>query len=346
MIDKHIEVVTCDSIGMKETAFGSVNTAQVIYNVIKSKYAHVTFNVAKSVKDLEGIAKRRPDLVVLCAKYLVEESSQAITWLSEFFSLHEIPYTGSNRVTLNFDSDKGAAKRIVLDNHLATAKFFFACPGMILSEAELPLPLPLFVKPMDAANGNGIDQNSLVHDFASYEEKVAEVFSTYNTSVLIEEYLPGREFTVAILDSPLTGERLVSPVEIIVPKNVKGDRILGCLEKLQNGEKLAMVSEPELSSVSELASDVFSALGARDFGRIDIKMDTQGIPHFMEANLVPGMTPKTSYFPLACFYNQQLSYEAVVLRIAELALLRAQAPVLTPPNSVMPPYTRTGKIAA
>jgi D-alanine-D-alanine ligase len=321
-IDRHIEVVTTDTTGMKETAFGSIETCRSVFNVLKRSYAEVRFNEVQSVQDLQRIVDRDPDLVVLCVKYVAGKDTGSKIWLSEYFSQHDVPYTGSNRATLEFDSNKSKAKNALLDKKVATAKFFLAHPGLFTSEGKLPLPLPVFVKPLDAANGNGIDENSLVHDFASYKAKVEEIFIAYGDAALVEEVLPGREYTVVILDDPAHDCRMILPVEIVVPKNVKGDRVLGCREKSSNNETLSTVAEPALAAVSALAKEVFSVLGGRDFGRIDIKMDAVGNPHFIEANLVPGMTPRTSYFPRACNMNRCMSYESVVLKIVEAALSR------------------------
>lgn len=252
---------------------------------------------------------------------------QKKVWLSQFFDKHCVPYSGSSRAVLEYDSDKRKAKNTVRKRGIPTANFFMAVPGAYENANQLPLRLPLFVKPMDAANGNGIDKNSLVHDFESYISKIDEIFAAYGAPVLVEEYLSGREFTVAVLDDVPHSRRLIAPVEIVVPLNGRGDRILGCLEKSLNNEKLEIVNEPEKTLICELVDKVFSALHARDFGRIDIKMDSNNIPHFMEANLVPGMTPETSYFPRAFNYNLGMTYEDVLLKIVELALFRTKVPL-------------------
>ena len=321
-IDRHIAMVTTDTTGMKETAFGSLETCRSLCDALETRYSRVTFNHAETEKDLRAIAARKPDLVVLGVKYIVDVGQHKKIWLSDFFSSYDIAYTGSSRATLEFDSNKSKAKTLLLNKGIATAKFFLSHPGQFLIEQLLPLPLPLFIKPLDAANGNGIDENSLVHDFASYQSKVQEIFTTYGVATLVEQVLPGREFTVAVLDDPVAGTRLISPVEIIAPRNVKGDRVLGFREKSSNREKLLAVSEPTRGAVAALADQVFTELGVCDFGRIDIKMDARGEPHFIEANLVPGMTPGTSYFPRACEINSGMDYEGVVLKIAELALNR------------------------
>lgn len=326
MINKHIEVVTTETAGLKETAFGTVETSRRFYEVLKGEYSDVIFNVARSKQDLVEITQRMPDLAVLCVKYILDADSGEKVWLSEIFSQHAVAYTGSGKKVLQYDSNKSKAKNLVHSKGIATAKFFIGRPGAYLNENQLPIPLPLFVKPMDAANGNGIDENSLVHDFRSYIAKIDEIFSVYGVSALVEEYLSGREFTVSVLDHSTEKERLISPVEIIVPVNIKGDRVLGQLQKAENNETLSNVDEPECSLITDLVDKVFDALGAKHFGRIDVKMDAQGIPNFMEANLVPGMTPNTSYFPRACFHNFGMSYKAVVLRIVENALTGIKLP--------------------
>lgn len=325
-IDCHIEVVTIDTTGMKETGFGSLDTCQSVSEVLKSHYAQVHFNVVKNEADLKRIVDRKPDLVVLCVKYLVDDEQDSKIWLSDYFSQYNITHTGSDRATLEFDSNKSKAKNVLLAKGVATAKFFLARPGLFKTETHLPLSLPLFVKPLDAANGNGIDENSLVHDFASYEAKVEEIFTTYTQPALVETVLPGREFTVAVFNDAAHNHCVALPVEVIAPKNAKGDRVLGYQEKSSNKEELLQVEDPALSAVAAIAKQVFVGLGVRDFGRIDVKMDAQGIPHFIEVNLVPGLTPETSYFPRACDINSKMSYERVVLMIVEVALSRNEFP--------------------
>ena len=215
---------------------------------------------------------------------------------------------------------------------IATAKYFLASPDQYSTEDRLPIPLPVFIKPLDAANGFGIDEHSIARDFETYQRKVAELFILQGTKVLVEEMLPGREFTVAVFDDASNGQRWTMPMEIIPPINKKGDRILGYNEKQENKEELRFVDGPLSTNLNELASKVFTSLGARDFGRIDIKLDVDGEPNFLEINLVPGMTTGSSYFPYACSlsgkYNEKgkgkigMTDTDVANKIVELGLKR------------------------
>ncbi|MDF1687918.1 MAG: hypothetical protein P1U50_14110 [Parvibaculaceae bacterium] len=324
---RHIAIVATNTKNMKETGFGTIETCKSFYDSIKTEYEKVTFHEVSSRSDLRDVVSSKPDLAVLCSKYLTDPDTNKKTWFSDYFTEHAVSFTGSDRHALEFDSSKSKAKTIVKNNGIATADFFLSRPNQFESEDKLPLPLPLFIKPMDAANGNGIDENSMVRDFGSYQKKVAELFAIYRENVLVEEVLPGREFTVAVFDDLQNGLRSIMPVEVIAPENIKGDRILGSASKQKNDEQLRVVAEPTLSAVSELAGKVFSVLGAIDFGRIDIKLDALGNPNFLEANLIPGMTPDSSYFPRACSMHRGekttgMTHSEVALKVVELGLSR------------------------
>ena len=90
--------------------------------------------------------------------------------------------------------------------------------------------------------------------------------------------------------------------------------------------------------VTALAIEAFNALGVRDFGRIDIKTDNHGECYFMEANLVPGMTYGSSYFPEACNLAHEFSYDKVI----ELLLTGGLARVSVIPNMILGADEMTG----
>lgn len=330
----HIAVVATDTSGMKETGLGSLESCKAFYYTLKEKYPHATFHEITSRSSLGLVTQEAPDLVVLCSKYFLEKKSNTHIWFSDYFSEQGVPFTGSDRTALEFDSNKSKAKSVLQKVGIATAQYFLTYPDQYRTEDTLPLRFPVFIKPLDAANGNGVDENSIVREFESYRRKVNDLFSTFNAKVLVEELLPGREFTVAILESQDFGLRRIMPIEIIPPVNSRGDRVLGFEAKQQNEERLQAIEEPTLSLVTHFADKVFTALGARDFGRIDVMLNHLGEPHFLEANLVPGMTPGTSYFPRACSFpyssgesSSSMTYSDVVFKIVELGLVRAQIDV-------------------
>lgn len=305
-----IEIITSPNNELKETGFGSHLACANILKSIEKMGHIVTLTVCTSLNDLDQIVKRKPDLVVLAAKYLPMESGDDV-WFSEYFARNEITFSGSSRETLKYDSDKVLAKSHLNNAGIRTAKYFTAIPEQYQSEADLPFLFPLFLKPIDAANGNGIDDLSFVKNFIEFEAKVLSLYDLYKAPVLVEEYLGGKEFTVAIIKR-YDGEMIISAIEIIAPESTGGLRILGETVKKFDTENLKKIETSNIDNIKDLALAAFYALGIRGFGRIDLKMNDSGQCFFMEANLVPGMNLGSSYFPRACEIANEISYDEVV----------------------------------
>ena len=325
----HIEIITTPNELLKESGFGSLEACNSVLKAIQKMGISVRLNVCRTKDNIDDIVKRRPELVILAVKYIPVKNENNI-WLSDYFSQHGINFTGSTREVLEFDSNKVLAKTHLINRGIQTAYYFIAIPGQYKKESDLPIRFPLFLKPLDAANGNGIDDLSFVTNFTDYESKIASLYNTFNQPILVEEYLNGREFTVAIIKT--RNEKLiVSAVEVIPPTSTNGLRILGAQAKKDDSEKLIKIDDNEIKSrVSALAIDAFNSLGVRDFGRIDIKTNKNGECFFMEANLVPGMTYGSSYFPEACDIAHEFAYDKVIELLLNGGLERASSTI--PPD--------------
>ncbi len=327
-----IEVITTPNEELKETGFGKLIACKSILNSIKKIGYDAKLCICKTVGDLEEVVKRKPNLVILAVKYVSIKNGDDI-WLSDFFSKNEINFSGSSREVLKYDSDKVLAKAYLKTKGIKTANYFTAIPGQYKCEAELPIKYPLFLKPMDAANGNGIDDLSFVTNFQDFENKLKSLYELFNLPVLVEEYLDGQEYTVAVIKTR-NDELLVSAVEIVPEQSTNGLRILGEKAKKDDTEELKKTEDSEvIQRVKKLAVDSYINLGIRDFGRIDIKTNKSGQCYFMEANLVPGMTSGSSYFPRACEIEYELSYDEVVELIIEEGISRVPFTFL--PNNIL-----------
>lgn len=231
-----IEIITSQNSNLKETGFGSLLACADVRLAIESMGHSVVVTLCETLEDLEGVVKRAPDLVVLATKYMPINGQQDV-WFSEFFEKKQITFSGSNRATLRYDSDKVFAKERLTSLGVKTAKYFVAIPDQFKSEAELPIVFPLFLKPLDAANGNGIDDSSLVESFFEYREKVKSLYEIYNQPVLVEEYLCGKEFTVSVILNNRSNA-IMSAIEIMPPESSRGLRILGAVAKKKDTETL------------------------------------------------------------------------------------------------------------
>ena len=334
----HIEIITTPNDALKESGFGSLTACNSVLDAIQKMDYSVRLNVCQSKNDLDDVVKRKPDLVILAVKYIPIKYEDKIQeydiWLSDYFAQHGINFTGSSREILKFDSNKVRAKTHLANKGIKTASYFIAIPEQYKTESDLPISFPLFLKPMDAANGNGIDDSSYVTNFEDYQSKIKSLYDSFNQPVLVEEYLDGREFTVAVIK---TGNKklIVSAVEIIPPTSTHGLRILGAQTKKDDSEKLMEIVDNEVKNrVTALATDAFNSMGVRDFGRIDIKTNNHGECFFMEANLVPGMTCGSSYFPEACNVAHEFAYDKVIELLLAGGLARA--------TSTVPPHIHPG----
>lgn len=333
----HIEIITTPNEALKESGFGSLIACTSFLNAVKRLGHTARLHLCSTKEHLDKIIRIKPDLVIPAVKYIPVEEGDDI-WLSDYFSQNEINFTGSPREVLMFDSNKELAKKHLTLSGIKTASYFLAVPGQYKTENELPLRFPLFLKPSDAANGNGIDDLSYVTSFEEYESKLASLYATFKQAVLVEQYLDGREFTVAVINT-IDDNLSVSAVEVVPPESTNGLRILGAQTKKEDSEILKKIDNSEIrNNVTQLAINAFTALGVRDYGRIDIKTSKEGNCYFMEANLVPGMTFGSSYFPQACNTAHELAYIEVVEQLIAGGLSRAKSNTLlnTPITNSLP----------
>lgn len=329
-----IEIITTPNDTLKESGFGSLTACESVLDAICKLGYKAKITVCKSSRDLDAVVRRRPDLVILAVKYIPLKQADGTLndniWLSKYFAEHNINFTGSTKEVLDFDSNKVLAKVHLNNKGINTARYFLAIPHEYRDESELPLSFPLFIKPLDAANGNGIDDLSYVTDYSGFESKVASLYKLFKQPVLVEEYLDGREFTVAVF-KPVNHALIVSAIEVIPPTSSHGLRILGSKTKIDDSENLIEIVDDEVrNKVKNLAVQAFYTLGIRDYGRIDIKTNNHGECFFMEANLVPGMKQGSSYFPQACDIAHAFSYDKVVELLLSGGLARASTTI--PPH--------------
>ncbi len=332
---KHVEIARTTN--SKFSSMGATS-CQKIVAILSQYYENVGVSIINDLSDLEQLVEDRPDLVFLGLKRLphsgdsVDDSNDDV-WISDYLDQNNITYTGASAHAMKLEFNKEKAKARVRSAGLPTARSFISAPGRHKYAQSLPLPFPLFIKPLNGGCGNGVGDNSVVRTFAEFGDKVELVHINNSSSSLVEQYLNGREFSVAILDADNAGRIQVAPIEIIASKNSRGDRILGSRVKTENNEIVSVIKEPETyNAVSQLAVQVYKVLCGRDLARIDIRMDGDGKLQFLEANFMPA--PGSRYFAGAFELNKGTSYEEVLLSITDTALSRSSnsnvAKLLTP----------------
>ena len=316
----NIEIVTVPK-GIDPTA-NQKNVAIVwnehnILTILSTVYDHVMITEIKTEDDLKQLALRKPDMVFSGVKYF--NFDDKTIWLNDYLEMHGIAYMASGRQALENESDKSKAKLIMKIANIKTADFFITSPGKHATDSSIPIKFPLFIKPVTGGDSRGIDANSVVYDFKSFVAKVLDIMTTQNLPSLVETYLSGKEYSVGIFEDATNGSLTAMPIEITMKENKNGHCILDYDVKRNDVETVIAVKDVKIfKKLSKLAKDSFKALGGKSLGRIDIKMNQQGVPHFMEANLMPGLSK--GYFYRSCLLNLGMGYNEMILRIAKTGL--------------------------
>lgn len=232
---------------------------------------------------------------------------------------YDIPYTFSDPLVLSLTLHKAMTKHVIRDLGIPTPDF---C--VVESEDDIfrvDLPFPLFAKPVAEGTGKGINGSSKI---LSREELVSAcrvLLAEYKQPVLVETFLPGREFTVGIIG---TGEEAtaVAVIEVLLKGNAERDAYT--YVNKENYQQLVeyRLGEDKLAEhAQEVALAAWRGLGCRDAGRIDLRVDHRGIPNFIEVNPLAGLNPTHSDLPILCRLAG-ISFEELIERIMESALKR------------------------
>lgn len=208
---------------------------------------------------------------------------------------YEIPYVFSDAAVLMVALDKGLAKLILQAHNIPTPAFAVVHENADIYSVDLPYPL--FAKPLTEGSGKGITPESKIEDRAQLERICRGLLDRFAQPVLVERFLPGREFTVGMLGTG-TDTRVIGIMEIAIdPEKDTGygyhnktdwmDHI--SYQMLDAGKQPALMEE--LTNISIAA---WNALGCRDGGRLDIRCDAAGIPNVLEINPLAGLRPDFS----------------------------------------------------
>jgi D-alanine-D-alanine ligase len=298
--------------------FDSIETIEAIESSLIS-LGYDTKRIGNSKQLIKKLASGKTwDMVFNIAEGMYGAGRESL--VPALLDEYRIPYTFSDPLVLSLCLHKGITKSIVRNHGIATADF-----AIIEDERELlaiDLSYPLFVKPACEGTGKGIDAASKIDNPESLETTVPRLLAAYRQPLLVETYLPGREFTAGITG---TGEdsRCVGAMEVLLKKGIREELIYSYYNK-SNYEQIIDYCIPEkevLDSCSELALAAWKSLGCRDAGRIDMRMDEKGILNFIEVNPLAGLNPVHSDLPIIAKLND-MSYEAIIDEIMKSAQKR------------------------
>src|SRR5208283_1814147 len=191
---------------------------------------------------------------------------------------YRIPYTFSDPVVLAVSLHKGLAKRVVRDAGVPTPDF--AVVESVPDIKGVALRYPLFAKPIGEGTGKGITPASRIGTPDQLRAVCEELLKVHGQPVLVEEYLPGREFTTAIIGTGMDAAA-VGTMEVILLEAAEANAYTYLnKEYCEDRVRYELASGADANGCGKIALQAWRALGGRDAGRVDIRMEATGNPSF------------------------------------------------------------------
>jgi len=300
---------------MDETAeFDKQETVDAIEDALK-KMGHETEPIGNAFQLIEALASGKSwDIVFNIAEGLYGDGRESV--VPAVLDQYKIPYVFSGPVIMGLSLNKHLAKVVVASSGVPVS------PGYLINDFKdldkCNLNYPLFVKPVSEGTGKGITEKSLVNNSDELAKMVKWILSEFHQPALVEEYLPGREFTVGLVgygDDAIA----IGGMEVITSDNLPYS--VEVKENYQDYCKYKPLDADIIDECKSVALRAWKALDAVDAGRVDLKADRNGQICFIEANPLAGLNPIHSDLPmLSRMYG--IEYQTLLEMIMKAAIKR------------------------
>jgi len=300
--------------------FDRPDTIRAIADAL-SKLGHCPEPIG-NVKQLAArlVAGDRWDLVFNIAEGLYGFGREA--QIPALLDAWRIPYTFSDPMVLSLTLHKAMTKRVVRDCGVPTPDF--AVVETLADLAAINLPYPLFAKPVAEGTGKGIDAASRISSTTQLNTVCKDLLMRYRQPVLVETYLPGREFTVGVVGTGREA-RIPGAMEVLLGASAEPGAYSYDNKAHFEGRVEYRLTEGELArSLGQVALRAWRSLCCRDGGRIDLRLDADGVPNFIEVNPLAGLNPEISDLAILCRLNG-IDYQALIGMIVDSALQRIES---------------------
>jgi D-alanine-D-alanine ligase len=311
----------------KYAEWDDVETIEAVSSAIE-KAGHDVVFIEADDDAFERLKKEKPEIVFNMAEGYGGAFRES--YIPALLDLLNIPYTASDPITIGICHDKARCKEILSYYNIPTPGFFITDH---IINGYPKVKFPGFVKPLHEGSSKGIYNSSLVNNKEDLNREVRRIKKNYNQPAIVEDFLEGKEFTVAILGNGK--DTVVLPiVEINLECAPKGFNKIYSYEvkwffdtrenKLDIFTCPANISQKLRKRIEEICLDAYKALRIRDWARIDVRCDRQENPYIIEVNPLPGVLPNpddNSCFPKAArVYG--LDYDELIQTVLNLALER------------------------
>ncbi|MCM8763450.1 MAG: ATP-grasp domain-containing protein [Candidatus Omnitrophica bacterium] len=298
--------------------FDHPSTIDVICEAIES-LGYKTKRIGNIRNLLENIDNLGVDIVFNISEGLTGRNRESQVPI--LLEMKNIPFVGSDGLTLALTLDKIMTKKIMIAEKIPTPKFFEAKSS---ENYEMDsLKYPLIVKPRFEGSSKGLSDKSRVENEAQLKEQIDFIVKTYKQPALVEEFISGSEYTVAIIGND-------ENLEVFPPVQIKIDGRLKLGDKFYTFNRIfsdrleyicpAKINASLRDKIMDLARRTYLAVECRDFGRVDFRIDEEGRPYVLEINPLPSLSTEDVFMTIARYLGT--TYSSMIDKIIKSALKR------------------------
>lgn len=305
----------------------SMETIDAIKNAFVT-FGHSVDLIEANEDAYEKLKSIKPDFV-----FNVAEGFNGASRESQIPSMLEmlgIPFTGSDSVTIGICHDKSRCKEILSYYNIPNSKFFITDNPVNDDSGYI---YPKFVKPLHEGSSKGIYDSSLVKNLIELNNEIERIKISYNQPALVEDFISGKEFTVAMLGNG-SDVRVLPIVEINLDTVPEGFNKIYSYEvkwffdtrenQLDIFKCPADIDENIYKRIEKVCKDAFNVLRVKDWARIDVRLDENHVPNIIEINPLPGILPNpedNSCYPKAA-RHAGMDYNMILNAVLNEAIKR------------------------
>ena len=301
------EAAAADVASSADDLYAEWDSAQTIEAIASALAAYGEVVRLEASPDFpERLRAAKPDIVFNIAEGLLGVNREShVPAICEFLG---VPYSGSDPLTLSLCLDKSRAKEVLSYHRVPTSPFLLVDSPTDLDHllaGALPLSppseiVPLFVKPVHEGSSKGITERNFVTSADELEAQVLHLLEKYQQPVLVEEFLPGAEFTCGVLGNgsearvlPIVGMNFGALPHGAVP--IYGFEAKWIWDRPDQPLDIfacpAPIADTMRVAIERVVLRAYRVLGCRDWARVDVRLDADGVPNIVEVNPLPGILP-------------------------------------------------------
>ena len=326
LVDEDEEAAAGDRSPVVRTLDKKEVEEEVAEALTKLGHEPVMYEIDGTTKSLVGLTRVDCDLVFNLSESFGDDDTADFK-IAAFLELLGKKYTGSGTHGLMLAQDKAIAKKIFAFHGIHTPTFAKSFRGRL--DFSHDLQFPVIVKPAREDGSIGIEFSAVVNSIRELMERMDWLHQNFDSPVLIEEYIDGREMYVGVLgnDKP----EALPVVELDLSKLPDGTpRIAAAEVKWGKGTKAyrdtksaiaSDLSDETIASLQQTAVAAYQALDLRDYGRVDMRLQADGRVHVIEVNPNPWLSSRAEFAMAA--RKSGRTYNQLIEEILELTSSRA-----------------------